>query len=68
MYEEEITSIMRRRAKIYSEYFRILYLDMDIGLCERQYCDFMRILSQFDIEIENLKNKVIKDLIRYKIM
>ena len=68
IYEEKITSIMRRRAKIYSEYFRILYIDMDIGLCERQYSGFMAILNQFDIEITNLKNKVIKDLIRYKIM
>lgn len=66
--EESTTLLMRKRARVYSEYFRMLYLDMDIGLCERQYDEFRSVLKRFDTELAVLKNKLVKDLIKYKIM
>ena len=63
-----IELIMRRRARVFSDYFRILYIDMDIGLCEKNYGEFKRNLNQFDVELRFLKNKLVRDLVKFKIM
>ncbi|OBZ14219.1 hypothetical protein A8L34_09675 [Bacillus sp. FJAT-27264] len=68
IFEERTTSIMQKRARVYSEYFRMLYLDMDIGSCERKYDEFRSILHSFDKELALLKNALVKDLIKFKIM
>jgi radical SAM superfamily enzyme YgiQ (UPF0313 family) len=67
-YEEKINLIMSRRARVFSDYFKMLYVDMDIASCEKQYGEFMSTLKRFDVELENLKNKLIKDLVKFKIM
>lgn len=67
-YEESATILMRERARAFSDYFRILYLDMDIGLCERQYDEFMCVFKNFNVKLESLKNKLIRDLIKFKII
>lgn len=68
IFEESVTLLMRNRARVFSEYFRILYLDMDIGLCERQYVEFISTFKKFNMELDALKNKLIRDLFKYKIM
>ncbi|MDR0404897.1 MAG: radical SAM protein [Oscillospiraceae bacterium] len=67
-FEEDVTSIMNRRSRVFSDYFRILYMDMNIGLCEKRYDEFMSTLKNFDKELDILKNKLIRDLIKFKIM
>lgn len=68
VFEEKITLLMRKRARVFSEYFRMLYIDLDIGSCERQYDEFKSTLSRFDMELDALKNKLTRDLIKHKIM
>lgn len=68
LYEEATNSIMSKRARVFSDYFRMLYIDMDISSCERQYDEFMSTLKEFDMELDFLKNKFIKELIKFKIM
>lgn len=68
IFEESITLLMRKRARVYSEYFRMLYLDMDIGSCERQYDEFISTLNSFDMELAVLKNKLIRDLIKLNLV
>ena len=68
IYEREINLIMCKRALFFSDYFRTLYVDMDIGLCERQYDEFMTTFYKYDTEVSILKNRIIKDLIKYKIV
>jgi radical SAM superfamily enzyme YgiQ (UPF0313 family) len=68
IFEESTTLLMRKRARVFSEYFSMLYIDMDIGLCERQYDEFRSTFNRFDMELAALKNKLIRDLIKFKIM
>ena len=68
IYEEETTILMQKRAKSFSDYFRALYLDFDIGFCERTYSDFMDMFKNYNLELEVIKNKLIKELIKYRIM
>jgi radical SAM superfamily enzyme YgiQ (UPF0313 family) len=67
-FEEKTTLIMRKRARVYSDYFRMLYIDMDIGLCERKYDELRKTLDSFDAELAVLKNKLTKDLIKSQTM
>ena len=67
-YIEEISSIMGKRARVYSEYFKMLYVNMDIGACERQYDEFISVFKSFEMQLGVLKNKLIRDLIKYKII
>lgn len=68
LFEESVTLLMCKRARFFSDYFRILYIDMDIGLCERQYDEFISTFKKFNVELEALKNQLIRDLFKYKIM
>lgn len=67
-YEEKITNLMSERAKFFSEYFRMLYIDMDISACERQYKEFRNSFNRYEEDLAMIKNRFIRDLVKYKIM
>lgn len=68
LYEEKISLLMKKRSKVFSEYFKNLYINMDIGTCEKDYKEFISILEDFEIQLGLLKNKMIKELVKYQIL
>ena len=67
-YEERLGAIMKKRSRMYSDYFRGLYIQQDIGLCERKYDEFMGDFKNYQKELSILQNKMIRDLIKNNIM
>lgn len=68
LYEEKILTIMQKRAKIFSEYFKILYINMDIGGCEKDHKEFISTIEEFEIQLRLLKGKMIRELVKYQIL
>lgn len=67
-YRKEMSVLMSKRARVFSDYFRVLYIDMDIASCERRYKEFETTVNGINIELETVKNKLIRDLVKLRII
>lgn len=65
---ENLNNLMSIRSRVFSDYFRVLYIDMDIGRCEVLFDSFLSQYECLEKDLDVLKNKMMRDLIKYKVM
>ncbi|MFR2755393.1 MAG: B12-binding domain-containing radical SAM protein [Eisenbergiella massiliensis] len=62
----EIT--MNKYFNLFRQFFKLLYIDNNIGACEKQFSEFVDQIKKLDIQLNLLKQKVIKDLVKNRVI
>lgn len=63
-----LDAIMDKYFNLFKQFFKTLYIDNNISVCEKQFPVFIDQIKKLDAQLKLLKQKVIKDLVRDRVI